>query len=171
LWRPTGAHIGGVGPRNGPDLRPLSELRIEILASCGIRVCVDSEVGRSAELLCPKCSVEGHTLAFRDAAKKYGASRLRQQLLGVTLIQSEDPVSVAGGSRPHMRVKDRIFASSESLQVRFQLYANGFTYNCRLWRKLSWPCFVLCLCSLSSHPSPNYLRIYKQETSFTGFRA
>jgi hypothetical protein len=101
LWRPTGAHIGGVGPRNGPDLRPLSELRIEILASCGIHECVDSEVGRSAELLCPKYSVEGHTVAFRDAAKKCGASRLRQQLLGVTLTQSEDPVSVAGGSRPY----------------------------------------------------------------------
>jgi hypothetical protein len=117
LWRPTGAHTGGVGPRNGPDLRPLSKLRIEILASCGIRECVDSEVGRSAELLCPKCSVEGHTLAFRDAAKKYGASRLRQQLLGVTLIQSEDTVSVAGaarpqyaGQRPHLRIIIRIIA-------------------------------------------------------------
>jgi hypothetical protein len=141
-----------VGPRNGPDLRPLSELRTEILASRRVHKGVVSEVGRSAEILCPKCNVEGRTLAFRDAAKKYKALRLRQQILGVTSIQSENIVNVAGAAGPQMRVKDRIFASSESLQVRFQFFANGFTYNRRLWGKLSWPCFVLCLCSLPSHP-------------------
>jgi hypothetical protein len=140
-----------VGPRDGPDLRPLSELRKDIPTSRRVHKSVDSEV-RPLNPCVQNAVLKATHWAFRDAAKKCKALRLRQQLLGVTFIQSEDTVSVADAAGPQMRVKDRIFASSESLQVRFQFFANGFTYNRRLWGKLSSPCFVLCLCSLPSHP-------------------
>ncbi len=124
MWRCTGAHFGGLGPRNGPDFRPLSEWAIESLANYRTREVVDKDADRSVKLLCLEYNVEGHTFDIRDAAKVSGLAaeaaifrrspRPNQKL--------HDECGLYG--RATLRVKDRIVRIM-AVQIPI-LFANRF---------------------------------------------